>query len=564
MAGFTKINIAKALTVLLITLVMIKCANQLPPGGGEIDKIPPEVLEILPTNGTTNFSGEYFEITFSEYVDKRSVQDAIFISPAIEGSMEYDWSGTSVEVYFVDTLKENTTYSISIGTDVKDIKNGNRMAEAFNFAFSTGDKIDSYEIHGKVYDKDPSGIMIYAYKKDTTEYNPLEIKPDYISQVGNNGKYKLLGLSEGIYRVFAVYDDFMDFIYAVGEDRYGAPYKEVFLNKSDSLFSTLDFQMTKEDTSRPHLQNVTMTDINHFFLEFSEALDSTKLSTQNFYLYDSTADKRIDVRQVFKGKAKKNELFVTITDSLSDENLIYLAAENFYDKFGNMQLNEQLGITVNTKPDTIKPFIFIINTEFPKYQVDFDNPYIDITFDDGVDTALAKTGILIEDVKEIPVEKEINFIDNSSFRIKIIQKLKPKREFKLKIDMNKVIDAAGNKLDSVIVYQFKTVNDLDFTGVSGKLINIDEVNNPKIVLENIDPKLKIKYVTDPQQDGVYEFDRVVPGKYFVWSFEDVNENRQFDFGEIYPYQTSERFTFYSDTLNIRPRWPYGDVFIEYK
>ncbi len=29
------------------------CANQLPPGGGEVDKIPPEIIYSYPENGTT-------------------------------------------------------------------------------------------------------------------------------------------------------------------------------------------------------------------------------------------------------------------------------------------------------------------------------------------------------------------------------------------------------------------------------------------------------------------------------------------------------------------------------
>lgn len=92
------------------TLILISgCANQLPPSGGEPDTTPPQVLELFPPNGTTNFHENYFEMTFSEYVDKRSVQDAIFISPALKKTLVYDWSGKTLTVYFQDTLKQNTT-----------------------------------------------------------------------------------------------------------------------------------------------------------------------------------------------------------------------------------------------------------------------------------------------------------------------------------------------------------------------------------------------------------------------------------------------------------------------
>ena len=65
--------------VLLSFILIIKCANQLPPSGGEVDKIPPKIEEVYPADGTVNFKDNYFELNFSEYVDKRSVRDAILL-----------------------------------------------------------------------------------------------------------------------------------------------------------------------------------------------------------------------------------------------------------------------------------------------------------------------------------------------------------------------------------------------------------------------------------------------------------------------------------------------------
>ena len=64
-------------------MLFARCANQQSPGGGEVDTVPPLIKEIFPENGTVNYHEDYFEISFSEYVDKRSVQEAIFISPAL-------------------------------------------------------------------------------------------------------------------------------------------------------------------------------------------------------------------------------------------------------------------------------------------------------------------------------------------------------------------------------------------------------------------------------------------------------------------------------------------------
>ena len=95
-------KIAKKLILIIITFLLINsCAHQLPPGGGEVDMIPPEVVEVYPPDGTINYDDNYFEIEFSEYVDRRSLKDALFISPNIEGRLIYEWTGTSISVEFV-------------------------------------------------------------------------------------------------------------------------------------------------------------------------------------------------------------------------------------------------------------------------------------------------------------------------------------------------------------------------------------------------------------------------------------------------------------------------------
>jgi len=549
-------NIIRLSATFIFLVIIWKCANQLAPTGGEVDRIPPEVVEVFPADGTINYEEQYFEITFSEYVDKRSVQDAIFISPSIEGEIEYDWSGTTLEVSFEDTLMDSTTYTVTVGTDVVDLNNSNNMAEAFGLAFSTGDKIDIGIVTGKVYDKNPNGVMIYAYKTSSDTLNPIKIKPNYISQVGKNGKYKLMGLGEGYYRIFAVRDDFKDFLYNVEDDEYGSPYSDVKLTSTDTIFTNLDYFLSVEDSSVPHIQNVTMTDKYHFLVEFSEFIDSSKLSSKNFMFYDSTDNRKAGVKYVFKGKSKRKQIFLSIEDTLGLENDVYLFVTDLYDQVGNKLGAEALSVVVSDRPDTDYVNIRSIITKYPGNQIDFENPQITIEFDDGFDSSVAKTSISISDESDHNYPSKIEFIDDASFNINIEQKLKPKSNFILKIDFGKLIDAAGNKRDSIHTLKFSTVNDLDFTGVSG-IVFSDHSQNVQLVLENINGRYKYSQNLEP--DNIFNFEKVFPGKYLFWAFIDEDSNEVYNFGSIYPYESSEKFIFYTDTLNLRARWPVGDV-----
>ena len=74
-------------------------------------------------------------------------------------------------------------------------------------------------ITGKVYDEKPQGVMLFGYLLKGEEPNPLERKPDYISQTSTDGKYKLAGLAAGVYRIFAVRDEFRDLLYQPEQDQ---------------------------------------------------------------------------------------------------------------------------------------------------------------------------------------------------------------------------------------------------------------------------------------------------------------------------------------------------------
>jgi len=195
-------KIIKYSFLLCLGLLFSDCANQLPPGGGEIDRVPPVITEISPPDGTINYKEDYFELTFSKYIDKRSLKDAIFISPTIKGNIELDWSGHSVRVIFPEKLKDSTTYVITIGTDLVDYNNKNRMAESVTFSFSTGSKVDKKIISGKVFDEKPSGILIFAYKKGREDPNPMKVKPDYRTIFKKTGLYLLIFHAVFIFFVF--------------------------------------------------------------------------------------------------------------------------------------------------------------------------------------------------------------------------------------------------------------------------------------------------------------------------------------------------------------------------
>ena len=215
------------------------CANQLPPGGGEEDKVPPKLISQNPKSNTLNFTGKSLTLKFDKYVDRRSLQDAYFISPPMGNDVEFNWSGKEVEITYTKSFAHvapNKTFVITLNSSLKDI-HGNTLTEPIMFAFSTGPKIDKGGIQGWVVNNESKMISIFAYRLTgvDTNYNPTKKFADYVSQTSTAGEYKLSNLSPGAYRVIAVYDDDKNFLYTADREDYGVLSSDPRINDTEVI-----------------------------------------------------------------------------------------------------------------------------------------------------------------------------------------------------------------------------------------------------------------------------------------------------------------------------------------
>ena len=521
-------KISKQLMLIVISLLLINsCAHQLPPGGGEVDMIPPEVVEIYPSDGKINYDDNYFEIEFSEYVDRRSLKDALFISPNIEGRLNYEWTGTSISVEFVEGLKEDVTYTITVGTDLVDRNNKNRMASSYTFSFSTGSTIDRRTISGRVYSDDQEGVLIYTYKFDEGVDTLLKRKPDYVSQTGNDGSFKLHGLGESNYRLFAIKDEYRDLIYDLDLDLIGLPIQDISLQGSDTSFTGIYFKLFKADTTAPRLLKGIMTDERHIFVTVTEKIDNDLLTSDNFYVIDSTTNKESGISFVFIKQGKFDEIVLVPEINLERDNNVFLIAKVLKDTVDNKYENDFVQLTVSNRPDTIPANVTA--SEPKNYStIDFINPKIKIYFDDGFRKEDIQRNITFTDTLNKGVPFKISYDDDATLVITPLKELTAEKDYIINLDLNAFVDAAGNKQDSTYEFKFSTISGLDFTGVNGKILNVHFHKNPVLVLENIDNK-KLKYQTIVSEED-FTFERVEAGKYMLWCFFDEDSNYQYTYG----------------------------------
>lgn len=242
---FQLASVCKSIVSLTTSFLIIHgCANQLPPGGGEEDKTPPKIVGSNPKQGTTNFKGDRIEIRLSEYVDRRSFQDAFRISPPVQGEIEFDWRGKDVDVVFPKPLRKmypDKTFLVNLNSTLTDI-HGNALTQPQTFAFSTGSTIDKAQISGTVFNNEKKILTILAYNIADGEdkYAPSTRLADYITETSSEGNYTLPNLAPGKYRIIAIHDDDRNLFYTADREGYALLSSDIAIHDS-MLVTNVDF-----------------------------------------------------------------------------------------------------------------------------------------------------------------------------------------------------------------------------------------------------------------------------------------------------------------------------------
>ncbi len=275
--------------IVINTIFIFSCANQLPPSGGMDDKIPPKIISIYPVPNTVNFKDSKIRFQFDEYVDRRSFEESFFISPKPKGETTFNWSGKGVEVEFSKPLDRNKTYVVVIGKDLKDLRGGNNITAPLNLAFSTGEKIDKGSISGKVYADNTDRVKILAFLTNGVPENSLDpaVKlPDYIIQITSDGMYKLTNLPEGDYRIFAITDEDRSNLFDKNLDKIAVLRNDIKINSDSNRIEEVNFLLKDPDLiyDKDFLSQLKPDSVNYVYSNISDN-QSNIPPDYKFYFY---------------------------------------------------------------------------------------------------------------------------------------------------------------------------------------------------------------------------------------------------------------------------------------
>ena len=556
-------------SILLASFLLLSCAGQRAPEGGPIDTEPPVIVTTSPPNYTTRFSGSSISIEFDKYVDHRSVEGAIFISPSL-GQLEFDWSGRELEIRFFGTLRRSTTYVVTIGTDVVDLHNRNKMAQSYTLAFTTGEDIDHGAIEGRVFpikETDPAtGVMIFAYKLDglnSDTLDPRTTQPDYVTQTGKNGSFLLQHLAFGPYRVIAVRDEYKNLLYDPEVDEYGAQSRSIVLTPRDTLTSFVWMRLEKEDTTEVRLIKASSADRRQLMIDFSSPIDTAGLKQEWFHVVDTLTGRQITVQSVCPIFPKLTSvLVVTDTQTAMAGYRIDVSTLRGASGLAMSPAAKSLGFTGANTLDTLGPRIAAFSVGDSAREVDLE-PKFALQFSDAVQRRDVAQSISLIDSGKGTIPLRVDWLSDALVEISPLSKLPGKSWFTLRIGMRgiKNLEGRGGR-DSLRVYRFQTVDDESFSSIEGTVSDsssTDAKGGIYLSARNVSRKDPKEYTIRLGGPGPFVLGDILEGKYLLRAYRDRNGDKKFSSGGVFPFHPSERFTEYPDTLRVRARWPLEGV-----
>ena len=243
------------LLCLFTLLLLASCARVGSPVGGSKDSIPPKMIgsNIDTTRVGVPRDIKKLRIDFDEYIQLKDVSRNLIISPPINYTkiIPSSTGNRYLEIQWKDTLQANTTYNFNFGNSVVDLNESNALPY-FNFAFSTGEKLDDLYISGSIIDalgneKNPEGkdknLVVGLYQvKDTMNYRQ---KPYYISKADPDGYFELNYLTPGTYKIVGFDDENSNSIYDIGKENVAFQKEEIDLSTSISGLKLKSFPSKK-------------------------------------------------------------------------------------------------------------------------------------------------------------------------------------------------------------------------------------------------------------------------------------------------------------------------------
>ncbi len=523
------------------------CASIKAPSGGHIDETPPAIIVVNPSSGTTNLTSYKISVKFSEYMDGRSFNNNINVFPRLPIPLEFKFKGDEVILILPDSLDSEKTYIIYLNRNIKD-EHGVSLARTVQLAYTTGDKISSGIISGKVYGSGEKSVHLWKIN-DAVIDSLFATQPDYITDVNDDGRYSFSYLAPGKYQVLAVEKSAKGLSLNTSHTEYGLHWKEKLnLTENDTLLN-INMRLWKKP-EKLRLLRGEWSAFNWGRLVFNNDLpEGIMINLQ----LKSDDGKNFDSQRYYQDPIDPKNLVIQASDSLMPNSIKV--------NVGSLKLNEELLldssevlIQIPEDPDTSYLQILKPKSNFQIFPNSLTNEELDIIFSKPVQ--LSEDSLLVPKLfknDSIPVDVIVKQINPMQFQLIPLVQWEENEKYRLKINRESIFTKSGKGLkDSILTINLRTTKSIRYGTVTGKISASAHLN---IAVELFSMKnSSLSHTSFVNSKSKFEFKPIPEGNYSLYFFEDSDSNMKYNFGNAYLNIPCEWFYFYPDTFEVRANW----------
>jgi hypothetical protein len=570
-------NIKRIGLYLLLGGGLYACASMGRPGGGEIDITPPVFVGSEPAPNTIRFDKKKITLVFDEYIVLEKPSETVIITPPQKKMPDIRATGKKITVELKDSLLPDITYTFDFTNGVAD-NNEKNVLEGFNFAFSTGDVIDSLVISGILLNAEnlepmPNTMVgIHSNLSDTAfMYLPFL----RTSQTNERGRFFIRNVAAGTYRLFALGDINRSFKFDL-PDKAIAFYDSLIVPSFEPAVrtDTLWRDSLTVDTIRDvHYTRFTPDDVlmrlfqekvPQQYLSGTERIDSTRITlTFNDPVQELPTLERL-------GEAEDNTDWYLLEQSPDRRTMSYWLTDSTLYRKDTLRIaahylaHDTLN-TLTSFTDTLR----LIKKRVDAPKEDKKNPKKERP--DRLDVKISAAGTIdvFDTVKitfpelpapfrreQIRISQKVDTLWEARDFPLVADSLNPRvyyfdypwpyeQEYQICIDSAALISRYGKTNDSIQV-SFKTRAEKDY-GILIISLSGNEYAGFGQLLDTGDKPVK----TTPLEDGELVFFDLKPGKYFLRYIDDENGNGIWDTGFYAEHMQPERVYYYPEHFEVK-------------
>lgn len=578
------------LFALMLLSIVYSCASPGNPSGGPQDKTPPIFINSHPKPNATNVNNQKLELIFDEIVTLKDPSTKIIVSPAQTEQPKITANGRKVTVEIIDTLLENTTYTVDFSNAIQDNNEGNPLYN-FAFAFSTGEQIDTMRVSGIVLDShtlEPMQGVVVGLHDDLSDSAFFKTKMKRVALTNDRGQFTIRNLKPGKYHIFGLKD--LDRDYKFANPTEDIAFCDSIIIPAVEMTESADtvYNLENEiDTIIPRMKPRYLPNdilLNMFnenrmaqYMSKYSRLDSTKISVIFAAQSDTLPQLRIINKQpeptdwyTLERSQHNDSLTYWITkpelvssDSLRIElrSLRTDTANNLV--WGTDTLNFNFQRPKPKKPEKKKKNDTV--PEIPKTPhlslglvggttVEVYAPlYIETpTPIDSFSTAAFHLDIKVDTLWNEVKDFKVAFRDSTINRrtLSLRQKWEPGASYKLRIDTIGITDIYG--LFTAPFEQEFSVRAIEEYG--NLTFNITGLPQDTLACVELLSGSDEPILTVPVKDGRAVFLNLLPAKYYARLFIDRNGNGKYDTGNYALRLQPEETFYYPGYVNLKKNW----------